>query len=236
MYSLRSALSIHKNSLDNVHRTPRRTIFQYRFNFGFICATLLGIGHEHGGVVKLDKHKVLRARERLGYGVAKVAEEAGIAKGSALRAEHGEDLRPITARRVARALGVKVADLMPDPSLSTEWATSVSDEAFRQGLKRASVEQLWSLIRELVADKQPRLFEDERDERPSADALYQRGLLFARALIVRQELWERGEGWAEQEILNLHRYVDALALREDPTQSRYQAQLTFAPGEQRDAG
>lgn len=62
-------------------------------------------------MVKLDRDNLIRARERLGYSIETVAEEAGIAKNSVLRAEHGEDIRPLTARKISTALGVEVADL-----------------------------------------------------------------------------------------------------------------------------
>jgi transcriptional regulator with XRE-family HTH domain len=64
--------------------------------------------------VKLDRDNLIRARERCGYSIETVAEEAGIAKNSVLRAEHGEDIRPLTARKIAAALGVEVADLYAD--------------------------------------------------------------------------------------------------------------------------
>ena len=62
--------------------------------------------------MKLDRAKVLRAREMLGYGIETVAAEAGVSKNSVLRAEHEEDIRPLTARKIATALGVRVADLI----------------------------------------------------------------------------------------------------------------------------
>ena len=62
--------------------------------------------------MKLDRHKLIRAREMLGYGVEKTAVEAGVSKNSVLRAEHEEDIRPVTARKIAAALGVPVADLL----------------------------------------------------------------------------------------------------------------------------
>jgi transcriptional regulator with XRE-family HTH domain len=62
--------------------------------------------------LRLNRKKLLRARELLGYGIEKVAEEAGISKNSVLRAEHEEDIRPVTARKIAAALGVSVADLI----------------------------------------------------------------------------------------------------------------------------
>jgi transcriptional regulator with XRE-family HTH domain len=65
--------------------------------------------------LKLDRDNFIRARERLGYSIETVAEKAGIAKNSVLRAEHGEDIRPLTARKIAAALGVEVAELYADP-------------------------------------------------------------------------------------------------------------------------
>ena len=51
--------------------------------------------------MKLDRDNLIRARERLGYSIETVAEEAGIAKNSVLRAEHGEENRR-SARRNRR--------------------------------------------------------------------------------------------------------------------------------------
>jgi transcriptional regulator with XRE-family HTH domain len=62
--------------------------------------------------LRLNREKLLRARELLGYGIEKVAEEAGVSKNSVLRAEHEGDIRPLTARRIAAALKVEVADLV----------------------------------------------------------------------------------------------------------------------------
>jgi hypothetical protein len=52
--------------------------------------------------LKLDRDKLIRAREMLGYAIETVAEEAGISKNSVLRAEHEEDIRPVTARKSNR--------------------------------------------------------------------------------------------------------------------------------------
>jgi transcriptional regulator with XRE-family HTH domain len=62
--------------------------------------------------LKLDRDRLQRAREMLGYGLEKTAQEAGISKNSVLRAEHEEDIRPVTARKIAAALQVSVADLI----------------------------------------------------------------------------------------------------------------------------
>ena len=50
----------------------------------------------------------------LGYGLEKTAQEAGVSKNSVLRAEHEEDIRPVTARKIAAALHVPVADLIEE--------------------------------------------------------------------------------------------------------------------------
>ena len=62
--------------------------------------------------MRFNRKKLLRARELLGYGIEKVAKEAGVSKNSVLRAEHEGDIRPLTARKIAAALGVSVADLI----------------------------------------------------------------------------------------------------------------------------
>ena len=63
--------------------------------------------------MRLERDKLMRSREMLGYGLEKTAEVAGVSKNSVLRAEHGEDIRPGTARKIARALEVEVRDLLP---------------------------------------------------------------------------------------------------------------------------
>jgi transcriptional regulator with XRE-family HTH domain len=68
--------------------------------------------YTNGGALKLDRDRLQRAREMLGYGLEKTAQEAGISKNSVLRAEHEEDIRPVTARKIAAALDVPVADLI----------------------------------------------------------------------------------------------------------------------------
>ncbi len=65
--------------------------------------------------MKLDGDKLRRARERLGYSMEAVGEVAEMSKNSVLRAEHEEDIRPGTARKIADALGVEVAELIADP-------------------------------------------------------------------------------------------------------------------------
>jgi transcriptional regulator with XRE-family HTH domain len=64
--------------------------------------------------VKLDSAKMRWHRDRLGWTLDTLAEQAEVAEGTALRAEHGEDIRPSSGRRLARALGVDISELVPD--------------------------------------------------------------------------------------------------------------------------
>ena len=64
--------------------------------------------------MRLDHEKVRWHRDRLGWTLDTLAEEANVAKGTVLRAEHGEDVRPSSGRRIARALEVEISDLIPD--------------------------------------------------------------------------------------------------------------------------
>jgi transcriptional regulator with XRE-family HTH domain len=89
----------------------------------------------NGGALRLDKDRLQRAREMLGYGLEKTAQEAGVSKNSVLRAEHEEDIRPVTARKIAAALHVSVADLIgesgalkvqpPLPDFWGKWRTQL---------------------------------------------------------------------------------------------------------------
>jgi transcriptional regulator with XRE-family HTH domain len=64
--------------------------------------------------MRLDHERVRWHRDRLGWTLDTLAEKAEVAKGTVLRAEHGEDVRPSSGRRIARALGVETSDLIPD--------------------------------------------------------------------------------------------------------------------------
>jgi transcriptional regulator with XRE-family HTH domain len=90
----------------------------------------------NGGALKLDRDNLIRARERRGFAIETVAEKAGIAKNSVLRAEHGEHIRPLTARKIAGALGVEVADLYADAHDPKEdappWLEPTFNDAIRE--------------------------------------------------------------------------------------------------------
>ncbi len=63
----------------------------------------------------LDEKKVKRSRERLGYTLHLMSEEAGMAPHTIIRAEKGRPITPTSARRIAAVLGVTVADLVREP-------------------------------------------------------------------------------------------------------------------------
>jgi transcriptional regulator with XRE-family HTH domain len=80
-------------------------------------------GDDHdlkGRYVRLESEKVRWHRDRLGWTLDTLAEQAEVAEGTALRAEHGEDIRPSSGRRIARALGVDISELVPEmPGVAT---------------------------------------------------------------------------------------------------------------------
>ena len=61
--------------------------------------------------IRLDADKVLDARDRLGLSQEDLARRTGMSPVTIARAEHGEPIRPISARRLARGLNLKVEDL-----------------------------------------------------------------------------------------------------------------------------
>ncbi len=66
--------------------------------------------------MKLDEDRVRGTRERRGLTLAMVAQRAGTSKNTVLSAEHGADIRPTTARKIAEALNVEIDDLLAPPS------------------------------------------------------------------------------------------------------------------------
>ncbi len=64
--------------------------------------------------MKLDTNRVRRARYELGYTLEEVSSEAEVAKGTAIRAEHGREIQASSARKIAGVFGLRVADLLPD--------------------------------------------------------------------------------------------------------------------------
>lgn len=146
--------------------------------------------------MKLDRDELIRARERLGYAVETVAEEAGVSKNSVLRAEHGQDIRPLTARKIAAALGVAVADLYREPDYSNaeappslfnglEEEQRLEDEAALAVLFRGLARRARLIVeRSRRAGPSAELGEDAAALHAEASALYRLRRLRARRDIV----------------------------------------------------
>jgi transcriptional regulator with XRE-family HTH domain len=104
--------------------------------------------------LKLDEDRVRQIRERQGLTLAMLAARAGTSKNTVLSAEHGGDLRPTTAQKIAQALGVTIADLMeevvlPKAASTTpllEWALTASDEDFDRRIKTAGNREVTELL------------------------------------------------------------------------------------------
>ena len=63
--------------------------------------------------MKLDAKKLREERLAKGYSRSALSWNSEVSEGSIIRAERGLEIRPITARRLARALELEVGDLWP---------------------------------------------------------------------------------------------------------------------------
>ncbi len=82
-----------------------------------ICGTIQGdtLEIKEEFQLKLDRRKVQYARDRLGYTLDMVGEKSGMSKNTVRRAEHEQEIRPSTARKLAAALEVEISDLIKEP-------------------------------------------------------------------------------------------------------------------------
>jgi DNA-binding XRE family transcriptional regulator len=83
--------------------------------------------------LKLDEDRVRGTRERLGLTLAMVAQRAGTSKNTVLSAEHGADIRPTTARKIADALHVEIEDLLGEQTHPLAEALPSQDRLFPNG-------------------------------------------------------------------------------------------------------
>ncbi len=168
-------------------------------------------------------------REQAGYSQQDLANESGVSQHTISEIELGRRKpQGRTLRKLAKVLGVRVADLHrePDhpkgrsPPLSAEWARSVSDkDAFRRVVAVAPTEELQGLATELVAEHHhTRLLENERGRELSPE-VSRRTMDLWSAMIVAEVLASRGERVPETCLLVLRRQIDALTtplvVRED---------------------
>jgi transcriptional regulator with XRE-family HTH domain len=114
--------------------------------------------------LKFDGDKVRLARLQLAYGLDKTAEEGGVSKNSVLRAERGEEIRPGTARKIAAALGVRVADLLTEETRGPLGEALASQDRLFDGAseRNAYLERVNEYINTRAAHYEERLAEAEQ--------------------------------------------------------------------------
>ena len=85
--------------------------------------------------MQLDAEKIIEARLDQGLSQQHLATRGDLSATSVKRAESGLPVQPATARRIARGLGVQVADLRPDtdPGQSVPKETEVVIEQAMTG-------------------------------------------------------------------------------------------------------
>jgi transcriptional regulator with XRE-family HTH domain len=183
--------------------------------------------------LRLAGGRVREGRERLALSIEDASTKASVSPHTWVRAEHGDEIRPSSARRIAEALGVEPAQLMEEPtpplggtpsrSQSAEtdeaghdlpaWASTPDMDVFRLRASETPTNALLWLAIQLVGG--PRRIEDVRGKDPTPSD-QERPVNFARALIVREELIRRGEKPPENFVLALRRSMDRLGLLEEP--------------------
>jgi transcriptional regulator with XRE-family HTH domain len=90
--------------------------------------------------VKLDADKVRWQRDSRGWTLETTAKNAEVALGTVLRAEHGEDIRPSSGRRIARAFDVDISELVPDrPGMVRPKASAPSTSGQPEGTPEAPI-------------------------------------------------------------------------------------------------
>ncbi len=93
--------------------------------------------------MKLDGGRVRELRERMALSIEDVSTKARISPHTWVRAEHGEEIRPSSARRVAAAIGVEPGALlalaeqgqsMEEPTPKETRATPTLEEVLQKGV------------------------------------------------------------------------------------------------------
>jgi transcriptional regulator with XRE-family HTH domain len=113
--------------------------------------------------MRLDSRKVRWHRDRFGWTLDELTDKARVAKGTLLRAEHGEDVQPRSGRRIAQAFGVDISELVPEmpgvvspkaeaPSTSGQHEENISDEERHARYLRAWRGFVWKLVHRWQAD------------------------------------------------------------------------------------
>jgi transcriptional regulator with XRE-family HTH domain len=185
--------------------------------------------------------RVRAGRKALHLSQEEVARRAGVSLNQVNRLERGEIVDPhfSTLAGLASALDMQISELVGEPSLPLgdgdapqarrtgalpTWALTPDMDLFRRRISEKSTDTLRDLAMQLVGGELPQTSEDLRED-PAARAAV--AVNFTRAMIVRDELVERGEDPPENFLLVLRRHMDALGLRE---QSASEAKHHEEPG------
>jgi transcriptional regulator with XRE-family HTH domain len=165
-----------------------------------------------------------------------LAKEAGVNPGTVWEAERGRT-KPhlVTVAKIAEALGIPLEELAggskgSEPLAPPEQRSSNNlleqrrrsrgevgwpDERFRSAVAVAPVSQLKGLVEALVGNRRAAVLEDFGLDR---DAAIRKGTaraqVFAYALVVREELHDRGEQDPREYLQDLDKYLEALGIDE----------------------
>lgn len=103
--------------------------------------------------MKLDGERVRERRERLALSMELASSKARVSPNTWVRAEHGDEIRPSSVRRIAEALEVEPGQLMEEPALSGKVGASPSPvvEEKRRPERGAEREEAAELLAEQLA-------------------------------------------------------------------------------------
>ena len=169
--------------------------------------------------MKLDEYRVRGRRERLGLTLAMLAQKAGTSKNTILSAEHGGDIRPTTARKIAEALDVEIDALLGETASPLAEAPPSAEQPPLNGF----LAEEWRKEEELAAASITALAEEgerlEEDLKEVVEGIPTGGFLqfFAAHNLARllYEEWSRNRQ-ASTELSDAKERLDAVGKRMDP--------------------
>jgi transcriptional regulator with XRE-family HTH domain len=102
-------------------------------------------------------------REAMGATQAALSESSGLSEFTIIRVEHGESLRPSTAKKLADTLGISVIDLMDSPPVpagkAEAPATGQVDVSKARGIAEAATNAVFEAFGERLGEPQPKELE-----------------------------------------------------------------------------
>ena len=158
--------------------------------------------------MKLDGGRVREWRERMALSIEDVSTKARVSPHTWVRAEHGEEIRPSSARRVAAALGVEPEQLMgrtsgplgeapspPEISDGERSSRSIVDLPQTEFLREVSASESDEALRELfnrVDAERTNLELMWREDEGNQEARRAYARAVERRMVVFLALYERG--------------------------------------------